>query len=92
MIRVYELPTQVAPVGYLFSGGKPVEFLMVDWFQEPDDVFSAALSRPDLEKFLVTKAYRQAERRYLVVSDTRPDLTFVLEPGALQNTTGGGHG
>lgn len=77
MIRVYEMPIEVGPVGFLHTGGVPVAFLHVDWFDEPEDsTFSAA----DLKEFLAEKRYRRPGRRYLVASDERPDLTFVLEP------------
>lgn len=94
MIRVYELPQVTAPVRYLFSCGKPVEFLMVDWFGEPGDFDDDGprIGRPELEKFLCAKAYRKAERRYLVVADTRPDLTFVLEPEAAEISTDSSRG
>lgn len=81
MIRVYEIPDKIPSVGFLFGGGKPIEFLMVDWFGEPSDFEGGEhMGRADLEKFLRRKPYRKSDRRYLVIADNRPDLTFVLEP------------
>lgn len=88
MIRVYQLPEHVPSVGYLFTDGKPVVFLMVDWFGEPEDFDGGpSMVRPDLEIFLRAKSYRDPLRRYLVVADRRPDLTFVLEPEAFEIPT-----
>lgn len=83
MIRVYEIPNEVEPVGYLFGGGKPIQFLMVDWFGEPEDNDAEEHpERPWLEKFIRGKRYIKAGRRYLVIADARADLTFVIEPSA----------
>jgi len=42
--RVFELP-ETYPEGYLFGGGKPVEFLMIDWFQPIEGVGRAAVTK-----------------------------------------------
>lgn len=83
MIYVFEIPLPIPTVGFRFAGAAPVEFGCVDWFNEPQEVPALPnISREELEQFLSGKVYRQPGRRYLVLADHRPDLTFVLEPAA----------
>ncbi len=42
--RVFEIP-ETYPEEYLFGGGKPVEFLMVDWFNPVPGIGQPAVSK-----------------------------------------------
>ena len=42
--RVFEIPESY-PEGYLFSGGKPVNFLMIDWFNPVPEIGQPAVSK-----------------------------------------------
>ena len=47
--RVFEVPEQY-PQGYCFDGGKPVSFLMIDWFNPVPDVHQAAVTKDVFRK------------------------------------------
>lgn len=91
MIHVYEIPEHAQQVGFLHGGGKPVPFLMVDWFNEPCEVEGAPTDwgRADLEKELAGKRYRKPGFRYLVVADQTPEFTFVFTPSGGEHDTSG---
>lgn len=42
--RVFELP-ELYPEGYLFNGGKPVSFMMIDWFNPVPDIGQPAVTK-----------------------------------------------
>lgn len=82
-LRIFELP-QVYPTDYLFDGGKPVSFLMLDWFQ----VFSGtslpiAIGGEEYEKkkdeiiaCIQEKPYYNSLSKYLVLTDW--DDAFII--------------
>lgn len=74
-IRVYRLPSKLTN-GYCFDGGKPIEFLNVDWFGTTGHV---EIKRYELEPWLRKKAWAKVPGRYLVLSDEHsPELTWVF--------------
>lgn len=42
--RVFEIPESY-PEGYLFSGGKPVNFIMIDWFNPVPGIGQPAITK-----------------------------------------------
>lgn len=78
MIRIYRLPEKLTN-GFCFNGGNAIEFLNVDWFDEPPP--HVAITRAELEREIRSKRYYDPAARFLVLDD-RPGETFVLGPGA----------
>ena len=78
--RVFELP-DIYPSEYLFGGGTPVPFLMVDWFQPWPEHFGNQPKNWDdcaepLIEFLKQKRYVKAGRQYIVVTTFGETLLF----------------
>ncbi len=80
--RVFEMPESY-PKGFCFGGGKPCEFLMVDWFQpivpekvREDKDFNWPDEEAKLIAFLKEKMYLKAGRTYLLVTDFGKAFTF----------------
>lgn len=69
--RVFRLPEEY-PSGFCFGGGRPVTFLMVDWFQPLDP---QNLDEPwvevsvKLRDFILQKRYVEQGASYLVITD-----------------------
>ena len=79
--RVFELPESY-PRGFLFGGGKQVNFLMVDWFNPvPQEYIEKEWSEviPMLKEFLKGKQYVRHGRKYLLITDF--DESFIVEKG-----------
>ena len=68
--RVFELPNNF-PEGFLFGGGKPVTFKMIDWFnpipEEGPDKWEDIV--PMLKEFLKKKRYIVPGKKYIVITD-----------------------
>lgn len=75
--RVFELPESYPP-GFLFGGGKPVNFILTDWFNpvSPLELMEVETAEVDhdelvdrLVPFLQGKNYVKPGRDYLVICD-----------------------
>ena len=73
--RVFELPDEY-PKGFLFGGGRPVAFMMVDWFQPipVEDIYNNEIKKweeyvPRLRGFLEGKVYRKPGKQYVLLTD-----------------------
>jgi hypothetical protein len=86
MIRVYRLPEKLTD-GFCFGGGRPIQFLNMDWFDEPPPEMK--ITRAGVEAEVRGKCYYDPTARYLILDD-RPGETFVLD--AAPQPTGGDHG
>lgn len=76
---IYELPgTAFLANGYTFNGGKPIQFLNVDWFEGYNPTKQRNASTDELNEFLGRKRYIKPGKRYLVLGS--PGHTFVMEP------------
>lgn len=80
--RVFELPDEY-PRGFLFGGGKPVWFLMVDWFNPipQNDLYEGKNKPwseyvPMLTSWLNEKNYVRPGKRYLLITDFGESLIF----------------
>lgn len=88
--RVFEIPKSSDTIqGFLFSGGKPIKFLMRDWFQ-PCHLNSIGPTGVDPEKievdlavYIQSKSYYDFKKSYLIVCDF--GLVFAINTGALKN-------
>lgn len=76
-MRIFELPIEY-PRGFCHSGGKPVVFVMVDWFNpypEPHllpkrlSLEEAETLRNEIRDFIRSKNYFVKGHQYLVVTD-----------------------
>lgn len=71
-MRIFRLPTDF-PSDYCFSGGHPVEFQLVDWFNpiEPDTLKKVDLSkhREMIREFVRGKVYFDPSVKYLAIAD-----------------------
>ncbi len=76
MIRVYRLPEALTN-GYCFSGGNPIKFLNVDWF-DSEAPFGIP-TREQVEEEVRRKRYFTDDAAFLVLSD-RDEQTFVIWP------------
>lgn len=80
MIRVYKLPAQLTN-GFCFSGGHPIVFLNVDWFDVPPP--EMGIDRAGVRAEVRSKVYFDPSASYLVLDD-RPGETFTITPGDAQ--------
>ena len=80
--RVFELPDSY-PHGYCFGGGKPIQMLMVDWFnpwpdslmvENPPETWAEVVEM--LRPWLMQKRYVKPGRRYLLVTDFGECMMF----------------
>ena len=77
--RVFELPSHY-PEGFCFSGAKPVQFAMVDWFNPwPNGIETWEECRNLLLEFLTEKIYVKPGRKYILITDFGESLIFSLE-------------
>ena len=75
MIYVYQLPKRLSD-GFCFSGGRPITFLNVDWFDGPLE-----MTLGDVQEWVKTKNYFTAAppgTAFLILSQIRPGLTSVV--------------
>lgn len=81
---MYEIPIDY-PSGYLFGGGKPVEFLMVDWFNPwPTEYEGRTFETWQevvevLKPLMAAKAYVKPGRRYIMITDFNETMIFSKE-------------
>lgn len=76
--RVFELPEEY-PQGFLFDGGKPVTFTIVDWFNPmPSGDLLAPWAEiiPKLESFLKAKPYIKHGKKYILITDFGTSMVF----------------
>lgn len=70
--RVFEIPEEY-PEGFCFSGGKKVEFLMVDWFNPLPTIYFDGVWSDELKNklisFLKEKRYVKKGKRYVCITD-----------------------
>jgi hypothetical protein len=83
--RVFELPDHY-PEGFCFGGGKPVQMLMVDWFNPwPNSPFDErefntwAEVVTELRPWLAKKIYVKPGKRYILITDFGESLVFGKE-------------
>lgn len=74
-VHVFEIPEIDKSFPLLFAGGIPVEFKLVDWFQDPSGMLETETGRADLEKFIRNKRYFKPGQAYLVL-DTSHTFTI----------------
>ncbi|UYQ71005.1 hypothetical protein OF122_13145 [Pelagibacterium flavum] len=76
---VYELPTRDRMAnGFCHSGGNPIPFLNVDWFEDAGPVWGKEhQSAEQIEAFVKSKKYVRDGLRYLVIGS--PGHSFVFE-------------
>lgn len=74
--RVFELPNNY-PQGYLFGGGKPVQFQMVDWFNAcptgmdgmPDNSITFEEWSELIQEEIKLKNYYHSSKKYIMITD-----------------------
>lgn len=84
--RVFELPLHY-PEGFLFHGGKPVQMLMVDWFnpwpsdvgcfvnnEKPPETWADVVKQ--LKPWIIQKKYVKPGRQYILVTDFGESMMF----------------
>lgn len=83
--RVFEMPESY-PAGFCFSGARPVEVQMVDWFKPifVDDIDSGEFKTwSEYSSFLIDfmkpKSYVKPGRQYVLVTDFGESLSFIGE-------------
>ena len=74
--RVFQLPLTY-PSGFLFGGGKPVTFVLVDWFNPVyPEMLDKEVTHEQIEElykklrdFIKGKVYYDSRFRYLIITD-----------------------
>jgi len=84
--RIFELPDKY-PEGFLFSGAKPVTFLLMDWFYPiPSEDIRGKKVKPwayyaeRLKTFIQGKLYARPGKTYLLITNFGKSL--IIEKGA----------
>jgi hypothetical protein len=70
-VHVYMLPEQLS-VGWCFTGGHPIPFRNVDWF----DADPAPSERAALIAFVRKKRYCISGHRYLILGESFAEIIF----------------
>ena len=78
--RVFEIPESY-PEGYLFGGGKPVNFLMIDWFNPVPGIGQPAVTKEVWRKEVV-----EIETKEISINELQESLIpWLLEKQYVKN-------
>ena len=78
--RVFEIPESY-PEGYLFGGGKPVSFIMIDWFNPVPGI-----GQPAVTKEVWRKEVGEIETKEISINELQESLIpWLLEKQYVKN-------
>lgn len=78
--RVFEIPESY-PEGYLFGGGKPVNFLMIDWFNPVPGI-----GQPAVTKEIWRKEVGEIKTKEISINELQESLIpWLLEKQYVKN-------
>lgn len=74
LVRVFKIPP---PDGqYCFGGGRPANFIEVDWFRDEEGMMASETGRSEIKEFIEKKIYARDGSALLVMS---PVAAFTID-------------